>query len=349
MSEIQTIHKIQTSKNLLLSLASPAKINRFMRIVSQRADGMHQLQTLFQFIDLADTLNFYQIERVDKNMQRQPKISTNLDFIDGVENIVLQAARLLLKEYESKRANQSQKVNGAYANSSFDNFDNFDNLDNFDNCNFNTNFDIHIEIQKNIPTGAGLGGGSSNAATCLLGLNKILQMGFDDKQLANIGLKLGADVPIFIYGKSAYAEGVGDLLKDASNINCPLLVLLYPGLGCNTKTVFQSAELERNNPPLNFDLFKLDNTEIPKLNDATSVVKKQNPALAQAWKWLENQGLEVQLTGTGACIFAEVENKLSAIDICKNMPKNFAGFEGKIFVVQTLNYSHAKAELKNQF
>lgn len=304
---------MQKKDKIICRLKSPAKINRFMRIVDRDKNGMHQLQTLFQFIDLEDELVFY------SNSSTNTKISTNLEHIGGKENIVLKAAKLLLQNADAKY----KKPTGAYAE-----------------------FGIHIEIQKKIPTGAGLGGGSSNAATCLLALNKIWQLDFNSSELENIGKNLGADVPIFIRGKSAFAEGVGDLFTDAQNINQPILLLVYPGLGCNTGEVFQNAQLSRKNPPINLSTLQNSNCEIPKFNDALEVARKINPSLNEAWQWLEKYG-QAQLTGTGACIFLECNTDETARNIAKKIPKKFAGYSTKSFVVQTLNSTKLKKDLNN--
>lgn len=300
-----------------------------MRIIERTPEGMHKLQTLFQFIDLADDLRFYKINPADNSLNTRAKVSTNLDFIDGTKNIVLAAAEILQEEYSLHlKTQESKKMIAA--------------------CKEATNFiydkfDIYIHIDKKIPTGGGLGGGSSNAATTLLALNHIWQMNFTKKQLALMGLKLGADVPIFIHSKSAYAQGVGEILTDAPTIDTPLLILIYPGLGSSSGEIFQSKNLKRQNAPLEFD-FKTD--KIPQLNDATSLVREKNPAVNAVWIWLEDQGLEPQLTGTGACIFAQVKESSSAIRVLKNMPKKFAAFTPKGFLVKTQNSTYIENALR---
>lgn len=325
-------HQSQNKEqNLIFSLKSLAKINRFMRIIERTPEGMHKLQTLFQFIDLADDLHFYKINPTNNSLNTKSKVSTNLDFIDGTKNIVLKAAELLQEEYKLNLKSQEYKnVTGACENKANFIYD---------------KFDIYIHIEKKIPTGGGLGGGSSNAATTLLALNHIWQMNFTKKQLALMGLKLGADVPIFIHSKSAYAQGVGEILTDAPNIDTPLLILIYPGLGSNSGEVFQSENLKRKNTPIEFNPNK---SKIPKLNDATSLVREKNPAVNAAWIWLEAQGLEPQLTGTGACIFAQVKEASSATRVLKKMPKKFATFTPEGFLVKTQNSTYIENVWKNK-
>jgi len=205
---------------------APAKLNLMLRIIGRRADGYHLLQSVFQFIDLADELAF----RV-----RDDGVIRRLNDLDGVapdDDLVVRAARLLQAA-----------------------------------CDDNPGADI--TLKKRIPMGAGLGGGSSDAATTLLVLNRLWGCKLDEATLLRLGLRLGADVPVFIHGRAAWAEGVGERLTDL-DLPEPAYLLVVPRCHVDTGKVFQDPELTRNsdritirdflagNAFLRFDEFQVD-------------------------------------------------------------------------------------------
>lgn len=161
-----------------LTLPAPAKLNLFLHITGRRDDGYHELQTVFQFLDYGDTINF------------QPAPDNQFNFVDRKshiakeDNLIWKALERLRQEYSSKGISQLPGVT--------------------------------IEVTKRLPQGAGLGGGSSDAATTLIGLNYLWGERLSNEQLQKIGLELGADVPVFIHGKSCFAEGVGEKFTDVS-------------------------------------------------------------------------------------------------------------------------------------
>ncbi|TBR38234.1 4-(cytidine 5'-diphospho)-2-C-methyl-D-erythritol kinase [Marinomonas agarivorans] len=257
-----------------IQLPSPAKLNLFLHIIGRRDDGYHQLQTLFQFIDLCDLLTFRltKEDRID--------LTTPVTGVANDDNLIVQAAKKLLP-YRAKQATQGVK----------------------------------ISIQKQLPMGGGIGGGSSNAATTLLALNQLWQCHLTLEQLADIGVSLGADVPIFIFGKSAFAEGVGEQLTE---IHPPesYYLLLKPNCEVKTEQIFMDKGLTRDTPAIKIShVLKLDGH-----NDCLDVVRRHSPEVNDAYIWLKNQA-DAKLTGTGSCLFAEFSSRDKAASIRENVPK----------------------------
>ncbi len=264
---------------------APAKLNLMLRIVGRRADGYHLLQTVFQFIDLADSLSFD---------VRSDGVIRRLNLLAGVAedaDLVVRAARLL-----QQAAGVQQGV------------------------------DIHVD--KRIPMGAGLGGGSSDAATTLVALNRLWNCGMSPDDLARLGLQLGADVPIFIHGRAAWAEGVGEQLTDV-DLPEPVYLLLAPPVHVDTGKIFQDAELTRNSRRITIRDFVAGEVT----NDCLEVVRKRYPDVAQAFDWL-NEIAEARLTGTGACVFAACSDRARATALLHDKPERATGF-----VVQASNRS----------
>ncbi|MEY4195001.1 MAG: hypothetical protein RLZZ226_1369 [Pseudomonadota bacterium] len=166
---------------------------------------------------------------------------------------------------------------------------------------------VDIRIEKNIPMGGGLGGGSSDAATVLLGLNRLWQAGVAVGTLARIGLSLGADVPVFIEGRSAWAEGVGENLTPL-DLPEPWYVIVSPPCHVSTARIFNSPELTRNNKIIKIADFLAGSHE----NHCLPVVAALHPEVGEAMKALAAYS-SPRLTGTGACVFAPFGNELEAI------------------------------------
>ncbi|KAE8440137.1 MULTISPECIES: 4-(cytidine 5'-diphospho)-2-C-methyl-D-erythritol kinase [Halomonadaceae] len=249
-----------------LTLPAPAKLNRMLHIVGRRPDGYHELQTLFQFIDLCDYLSF---------TLRQDGIIELTTPIAGVahdDNLIVRAATLL------------QQASG-------------------------THLGATISIEKRLPMGGGLGGGSSNAATALKGLDRLWQLGLGDTHLAELGLALGADVPVFVRGRSAWAEGVGEKLTPVT-LDTPWFVVIHPGISVSTPAIFQDSELTRDSLPITMAR-ALQGGVAEWRNDCEATVKKRYPHIAEALDWLA-QHAPSRLTGTGACLFAAFESKEAA-------------------------------------
>lgn len=182
---------------------------------------------------------------------------------------------------------------------------------------------VTIALEKRIPLGGGLGGGSSDAATTLIALNHIWQTGLSSFELARLGITLGADVPIFIHGHAAWAEGIGEKLTDLELPETWYLVLT-PDCQVSTAEIFTAPDLTRNSPRIKIrDFFQGD-----RVNDCLPVVRKRYPPVAAALDWLD-QYATARLTGTGACVFAAFTDRTAAEMVYQQLPGNLVGFIAK--------------------
>ncbi|WP_447895545.1 4-(cytidine 5'-diphospho)-2-C-methyl-D-erythritol kinase [Vreelandella sp. GE22] len=168
---------------------------------------------------------------------------------------------------------------------------------------------VDLSLTKRLPLGGGLGGGSSNAATALVGLNRLWNLGLTPTELARIGLSLGADVPVFVHGHSAWAEGVGEELTPV-DLDTPWFVVLHPGVSVSTPVIFQDPELTRASRPITMAR-ALQGGAATWRNDCEATVKKRYPPIACALEWL-GQYAPSRVTGTGACLFATFETEHAA-------------------------------------
>lgn len=180
---------------------------------------------------------------------------------------------------------------------------------------------VDIKVHKILPMGGGLGGGSSDAATVLLGLNYLWNLHLDLDRLAAWGLGLGADVPVFVHGHAAWAEGVGERLEPVS-LPEKWYFVLHPKVHIATAEVFSAEGLTRNCKPIRMAAFLAGQTT----NVFEPVVREKSPEVAKAFEWLGDQA---RLTGSGACLFAEFDDEASAQTIAKNLPKQWSGFVAK--------------------
>ncbi len=242
---------------------APAKLNLMLHITGRRPDGYHELQTVFQFVDLCDELQF---EIRNDGCISRPNGPTD---IDEADDLVVRSARAL------------QKASA-------------------------TALGVDIRLNKRIPAGAGLGGGSSDAATTLHALNRLWQVHFSVDQLAAIGLTLGADVPVFVRGYSAFAEGIGERLQ-AVSIESHWYLLITPDVHVSTAEIFADPDLTRNSPAIKIcDLSTIgwDNVFVP-------VVTKRYPLVARAMSLLDRFA-EARMSGSGATVFAQFASKNKA-------------------------------------
>ncbi|QTR51842.1 4-(cytidine 5'-diphospho)-2-C-methyl-D-erythritol kinase [Candidatus Thiothrix anitrata] len=187
-----------------------------------------------------------------------------------------------------------------------------------------------IGVLKRIPMGGGLGGGSSDAATVLQGLNRLWQCGLNDDQLATLGLQLGADVPVFVRGHAAWAEGVGEQLTPVI-VPEVWYVVIHPRVHVPTAELFSAEDLTRNCPPIKLAAFHNG----LGVNVFQSVVEKRYPEVAEASRWLAQHAKAV-LTGSGSCLFAEVSNEVEGKIILHTLPEKWFGFVAKGQVVSPL-------------
>jgi len=179
---------------------------------------------------------------------------------------------------------------------------------------------VQISITKRLPMGGGLGGGSSDAATTLVALNQLWNLNLDLFSLAKLGVQLGADVPIFIHGFAAWAEGVGEELS-AIQLDESWFVVLIPAVSVSTASVFSDPQLKRNCPPIKINDFLSGQGS----NVCEAIVRELYPEVDQAINWL-SQFSQARMTGTGACVFAAVASKQEAKQILSKKPQQFAGF-----------------------
>jgi 4-diphosphocytidyl-2-C-methyl-D-erythritol kinase len=272
---------------------APAKLNLFLHVTGRRPDGYHELQTVFQLIDLCDALAISL--REDGQIERP----AGPDAVPPESDLAVRAARAL------------QAATGSRLGAT-------------------------LRIEKRIPLGGGLGGGSSDAATVLLALNHLWGCGLSIDELARLGLPLGADVPVFVRGSSAWAEGVGERLIP---LELPerWYVVIHPGIAVGTREVFQAPELTRNSPLITIRAF----FESGGVNDCEPVVRARHPEVAQALEWLSSAA-PARLTGTGSCIFAPCRTRDEAQRIVAETPKRWSGF-----VARGLNLSPAHEQLRS--
>jgi len=179
---------------------------------------------------------------------------------------------------------------------------------------------VTIRIAKRLPLGGGLGGGSSDAATTLVALNHLWRTGLTLVELAELGLTLGADVPVFVHGRAAWAEGVGERLAPV-DLAEPWFVVLVPACPVATGAVFNDPDLTRNSPPITITDFAAGLGG----NDCEAVVYRRYPEVAAATRWLAQFG-QARLTGTGACVFAVFPDGASADRVLAQLPAGCTGF-----------------------
>ncbi|AOW78110.1 4-(cytidine 5'-diphospho)-2-C-methyl-D-erythritol kinase [Colwellia sp. PAMC 20917] len=274
------------------SFPAPAKLNLFLHIIGQRNDGYHQLETIFQFLDHSDTIE------IRKTQDNNIELLTPIDGVLHEDNLIVKAARLL----QSHLLKSSTTFNNVYLGA-------------------------QIKITKILPMGGGLGGGSSNAATILLALNTLWQANLSNTELAKLGLSLGADVPIFIHGFAAFAEGVGEELTAVYPQESWFLVS-KPDVSISTASIFTDADLTRNTAKVNLndDISKLDIDLCH--NDCQTLVIKKYPEVAKLLAWLVEYAPS-RMTGTGACIFSRFDTEQEACRIQSLLPNGIISFVAK--------------------
>ena len=187
---------------------------------------------------------------------------------------------------------------------------------------------VAIEVTKRLPMQGGVGGGSSDAATVLVALNELWGLRLDDEELAGIGLELGADVPVFVRGRAAWAEGVGEQLT-AVDFPEPVYLLVRPDATVSTADVFKAPELTRDSPAITIRGFLMAGGR----NDCEPVVRKRFPAVAEALDWL-GRIAPARLTGTGSCVYAAMPDEAGARAALNQLPARWSGY-----VVRGMNRS----------
>lgn len=184
--------------------------------------------------------------------------------------------------------------------------------------------DIHLD--KRLPMGGGLGGGSSDAATALLGLNRLWGLHLSIEVLAELGLRLGADVPVFVRGHAAWAEGIGERLTPVA-LDTPWFVVVHPGVSVSTPAVFQAPELTRGTPPITMARALQGGTASWR-NDCELTVRELYPEVAGALDWLSDRA-PAMLTGTGACVFARLDHEADATALLDDISGRWTSFKAQ--------------------
>ncbi|MDD2934092.1 MAG: 4-(cytidine 5'-diphospho)-2-C-methyl-D-erythritol kinase [Methylotenera sp.] len=274
---------------------APAKINLFLHIIGQRADGYHQLQTVFRLLDFYDTI--YLKPTADTIIKRVNVVAN----VGEAQDLCIRAAKLIQQHTACKQG-------------------------------------VEIFVEKKIPMGGGLGGGSSDAATVLLALNRLWHLNLSRAELLKLGLQLGADVPFFIYGSNAWAEGVGEVLQSINLVDA-YYVVLTPDAHVSTAQVFANKRLTKNSIPKTMSDFSgtsnLDsgnsadgNIHPEFINHLEKIVCDEYPAVSTCLTWLKQFG-DARMSGSGASVFLEVANEKIANEICKKKPNACFGFVAK--------------------
>jgi len=249
---------------------APAKLNLFLRIIGRRADGYHDLQTLFQILDWGDELSF----ETDPG-GRICRLGNNTRVAEA-DDICIRAAHLLR-----------------------------------DRCRVRQG--VRITLDKRIPIGAGLGGGSSDAATVLTALNHLWACGLSRQELAGIGLELGADVPVFVNGYSAWAEGRGEKLQPVA-LGPRHYLLVFPDIGISTAGIFRHPALKRDSEPVKMTPDRIG----PGRNDCETVVLQLYPELRRLVEDLTAWGVP-RMSGTGSTFFLSFDTKKNAIEAASEL------------------------------
>ena len=276
----------------VIELPAPAKLNLFLHIVGRRADGYHELQTVFQFVDLEDRVRI--APRADGLLRRTVAIPG----VAEADDLVIRAAQLLRDE-------------------------------------FGVDEGVDIAVEKRIPLGGGLGGGSSDAASTLVGLNRFWSLGLDAGRMAALASRLGADVPVFVRGAASWAEGVGERLVPIV-LERPWYVLIVLPFAVSTADVFGAPALTRDTPGFRISQLLPSREGSPDTpvriepllaathNDCEPVVRAMHPAVGEAIDWL-SQYSRGRMSGTGATAFAPFGTREQALEVANRVPAPWRG------------------------
>ncbi len=255
------------------TVKSPAKINLFLHVTGRREDGYHFLETIFQFLDIEDTLtirsnNDHEVSRIDEH-----------DFDLPENDLIMRAAHLL------KSKSNTPNLPG-----------------------------VEIILKKCIPPGAGMGGGSSNAASTLIALNRFWKLGKSRNQLLELAIQLGADVPIFVYGKSCWATGIGDVFKPCTPPEKWYCVYI-PKVSVSTAKIFSDPALTRNHAHISTD----DYSSVETTNDLEAITRHHFNEVDDAFRLLSRFG-NPRMNGSGSSIFIACESQAHAAYIKDALP-----------------------------
>ncbi len=275
---------------------APAKLNLFLHVVGRRADGYHLLQTVFRFIDLADTLRF------EPRTDGRVVLATPTPGVPDAQNLVVRAAEALRRHSRGARqesplpGGRGWGMGGAKVGAG------------------DTAAGVTIHLEKCIPQGGGLGGGSSDAATTLIALNHLWGCKLSRAELERIGLALGADVPVFVHGRHCFAEGVGERFTDIA-APAAWYLLSFPEANVPTAEIFGAPDLRRDTPAI----APADWRPGFGGNDLEAVACARYPEVARHLALLRAFG-DARMTGSGACCFVAFAEKTAAENAAASLP-----------------------------
>ena len=273
---------------------APAKLNLFLHVTGRRPDGYHLLQSVFQLIDHGDTLHF------DVRGDGQIVRTTEVPGVPAEQDLIVRALHALQNEYERRHGRPAPG--------------------------------IEVAVEKRLPMGGGLGGGSSDAATALMAANFLWQAGLSDAELMALGLPLGADIPFFLFGQTAFAEGVGEALQAVEGPDC-WYVVIEPGVSVPTAAIFTAPDLTRNTKAITIADFLGRQTNPQDLigfgkNDLQDVAARLFPPVAEAVEWLGSYGA-ARMTGSGACVFCAFSTEQEAERVLHAVPERWRAWKAK--------------------
>ena len=269
---------------------APAKLNLFLHVIGRRADGYHLLQSVFQLIDRGDTLH------VDLRDDGRIHRTNDVPGVPEESDLIVRALHRLADAYLKRHGHAAPGID--------------------------------VAVEKILPMGGGLGGGSSDAATALMAANHLWQAGFTDAELMEIGLPLGADIPFFIYGQTAFVEGVGEAMQPVEGPEC-WYVVIEPGVSVPTPAIFTAEDLTRDTKPVRI----ADFPEAHKLsefgkNDLQGVASRLFPPVGEAVEWLGQFGA-ARMTGSGACVFCAVTGEAQADRVVGQVPHTWRAWKAR--------------------
>ncbi len=262
--------------------------------MGRRPDGYHLLQSVFQLIDRSDTLHFDL--RSDERIVR----TTDVPGVPEEQDLIVRALRALQAAYQRRHGRLPPGID--------------------------------VAVEKCLPMGGGLGGGSSDAATALMAANHLWQAGLTDAELIALGLPLGADIPFFLFGETAFAEGVGEALQAVPGPDF-WYVVIEPGVSVPTVAIFTATDLTRNTKAITISDFSRRHVESNDLigfgkNDLQDVAARLFPPVAEAIEWLGGYGA-TRMTGSGSCVFCAFSTEHEAEQVLKHVPARWRAWKAK--------------------
>jgi len=282
---------------------APAKLNLFLHVTGRRADGYHLLQSVFQLIDRADRLHFDL--RDDASIRRTNEVPG----VPEDQDLVIRALRLLQAEFARRHGRLPPGIS--------------------------------VAVDKVLPMGGGLGGGSSDAATALMAANVLWQAGLRREELMALGLPLGADIPFFLFGETAFAEGVGEALQAVPGPDC-WYVVIEPGVAVPTPAIFSAPDLTRDSKPVRIADFSSHTDSCSTVgfgkNDLQDVAMRLFPPVAEAVEWLRSYG-DARMTGSGACVFCAFSSEDAADQVLAQVPGKWTAWKAKSLKTHPLKKS----------